>query len=62
LIKEMVKDHKEDLSEFHVEVSNGRDIGVKNAALQASKTLSEHLQMAQQPLSHKLHLSHKLVT
>ena len=47
-IKDMVKDHKEDLSEFHMEVSNGRDVGVKNAALQASKTLSEHLQMAQQ--------------
>jgi putative membrane protein len=47
-IKEMVKDHKQDLSEFHMEVSNGRDIGVKNAALEGSKIISEHLQMAQQ--------------
>ncbi len=47
-IKDMVKDHKEDLSEFHMEVSNGRDFSVKNAALQGSKTISEQLQMAQQ--------------
>ena len=44
-IKEMVKDHKQDLSEFHMEASNGH---VKDAATQGSKMISEHLQMAQQ--------------
>ena len=44
-IKEMVKDHKQDLSEFHMEASNGH---VKDAATQGSKIISEHLQMAQQ--------------
>jgi putative membrane protein len=47
-IKDMVKDHKEDLSEFHMEVSNGYYVGVKNAAAQGGKIISEHLQMAQQ--------------
>jgi putative membrane protein len=44
-IKEMVKDHKQDLTEFRMEASNGR---VKEAATQGSKIISEHLQMAQQ--------------
>jgi putative membrane protein len=47
-IKDMVKDHKQDLSEFHMEVSNSHDLGLKNAAAEGSKTISEHLQMAQQ--------------
>ena len=44
-IKEMVKDHKQDLSDFHMEASNGH---VKDVATQGSKIISEHLQMAQQ--------------
>jgi putative membrane protein len=44
-IKDMVKDHKQDLSEFNMEASNGH---VKDIATEGSKTLSEHLQMAQQ--------------
>ena len=44
-IKEMVKDHKQDLSDFHMEALHGN---VKDAATQGSKVLSEHLQMAQQ--------------
>ena len=44
-IKEMVKDHKQDLSEFRMEASNG---SVKDAATQGSKIASEHLQMAEQ--------------
>jgi putative membrane protein len=44
-IKEMVKDHKQDLSEFRMEASNGN---LKDAATQGSKVISEHLQMAQQ--------------
>jgi putative membrane protein len=45
---EMVKDHKQDLSEFRMEASNAHDPGVKDAATQGSKTIAEHLQMAQQ--------------
>jgi putative membrane protein len=44
-IKEMVKDHKQDLSEFRMEASNGN---LKDPATQGSKVISEHLQMAQQ--------------
>jgi len=47
-IKDMVKDHKQDLSEYHMEASNAHDPGVKDAAMQGSKTIAEHLQMAQQ--------------
>jgi putative membrane protein len=47
-IKDMVKDHKQDLSEFQMEASNGHDPSVKDAAMQGSKIISEHLQMAQQ--------------
>jgi putative membrane protein len=47
-IKDVVKDHKQDLSEFRMEVSNGLNVGLKNAALEGSKTMEDHLQMAQQ--------------
>jgi len=47
-IKDMVKDHKADVGEYHMEVTNSQYLGVKNAAAQAGKTISEHLQMAQQ--------------
>jgi putative membrane protein len=47
-IKDMVKDHKQDLSEFHMAVSNGHALAVKNVAAEGSKTISEHLEMAQQ--------------
>jgi len=47
-IKDTVKGHKEDLSSFQMEASRGHDPTVKDAALQGSKTISEHLQMAQQ--------------
>jgi putative membrane protein len=47
-IKDMVKDHKQDLSEFQMEASSGHDLSVKIAANQGSKTISEHLQMAEQ--------------
>jgi putative membrane protein len=47
-VKDMVKDHKQDLSEFHMEASNAHDSGVKDAAMQGSKTIAEHLQLAQQ--------------
>ena len=47
-IKDMVKDHKQDLSEFQTEASSGQDQTVKDAATQGSKVIAEHLQMAQQ--------------
>jgi putative membrane protein len=47
-IKDMVKDHKGDLSEFQAEASSGQDQLVKDAAAQGSKVIAQHLQMAQQ--------------
>jgi putative membrane protein len=47
-IKNMVKDHKQDLSDFHMEASNAHDPSLKDAAAQGSKTIADHLQMAQQ--------------
>jgi putative membrane protein len=47
-IRDMVKDHKSDLSEFQTEASNGSDPNVKDAATQGSKVIAQHLQMAQQ--------------
>jgi putative membrane protein len=47
-IKDMVKDHKQDLSDFQMEASNGQDPAVKDAATQGSQVISQHLQMAQQ--------------
>jgi putative membrane protein len=47
-IKDMVKDHKQDLTEFQMEASSGQDQTVKDAANQGSKVIAGHLQMAQQ--------------
>ena len=47
-IKDMVKDHKQDLSQFQTEASSGQDQTVKDAANQGSKVIAQHLQMAQQ--------------
>ncbi len=47
-IKDIVREHKRDLSEFQMEASNGHSPSVKDAAMQGSKAISEHLQMAQQ--------------
>jgi putative membrane protein len=47
-IKDMVKDHKQDLSDFQMEASSGQDQTVKDAASQGSKVIAGHLQMAQQ--------------
>ncbi len=44
----MVKDHKQDLSEFQAEASSGQDQRVKDAANQGSKVIAQHLQMVQQ--------------
>lgn len=47
-IKDMVKDHKQDLSDFQMEASSGQDQIVKDAASQGSKVIAQHLQLAQQ--------------
>jgi putative membrane protein len=47
-IKDMVKDHKQDLNEFQMEASSGQDQTAKDAANQGSKIIAQHLQMAQQ--------------
>jgi putative membrane protein len=47
-IRDMVKDHKQDLSEFQTEASSGQDQTVKDAASQGSKVIAQHLQMIQQ--------------
>jgi putative membrane protein len=47
-IKDMVKDHKQDLSDFQTEASSGQDQTVRDAANQGSKVIAGHLQMAQQ--------------
>ncbi len=47
-IRDMVKDHKKDLSEFQTEASSGQDQTVKDAANQGSKVIAQHLQMIQQ--------------
>jgi putative membrane protein len=47
-IRDMVKDHKQDLSQFQMEASSGQDQTVKDAATQGSKVIAQHLQMAQQ--------------
>ena len=47
-IKDMVKDHKQDLSEFQMEASSGQDQTVKDAASQGSQVIAQHLQMIQQ--------------
>jgi putative membrane protein len=47
-IKDMVKDHKKDLSDFQTEASSGQDQAVKDAATQGGQVISQHLQLAQQ--------------
>jgi putative membrane protein len=47
-IQDMVKDHKQDLSDFQTEASSGQDQTTKDAANQGSKIISQHLQMIEQ--------------
>jgi putative membrane protein len=47
-IKDMIKDHKQDLSEFQTEASSGQDQTVKEAASQGSKVIAQHLQLIEQ--------------
>ena len=47
-MKDMVKDHKSDLSDFRSEADQGSNPAVKNAASQGAGIINQHLQMAEQ--------------
>jgi putative membrane protein len=47
-MKDMVKDHKTDLSDFQTEAQAGSNPAVKSFASQGAQIISQHLQMAQQ--------------
>ena len=47
-IKEMVKDHREDLDAFNKEAAEGSNPVVKDAARSGAKTISSHLELAKQ--------------
>jgi putative membrane protein len=47
-MKDMVKDHKADLTDFRAEADQGSNLAVKNAADEGSGIINQHLQMAQQ--------------
>lgn len=50
-MKDMVKDHKNEIAEFKKEAAKGRDPELRNYAAQALPVLEEHLQMAEQTQS-----------
>src|SRR5271170_2805779 len=47
-MKDMVKDHKGDLTDFHSEADQGSNLAVKGAATQYAPIINLHLQMAEQ--------------
>ncbi len=47
-MQDMLKDHREDISEFNKEASSGHDPDVKAFAAKTLPTLREHLQLAEQ--------------
>lgn len=47
-LKEMVKVHKQDLNDFHLEATHGNTPSIRDAATQGGQSISEHLQMATQ--------------
>jgi len=47
-MEDMVKDHREDVSEFRKEASNGQDSDLKAFAAKTLPTLEDHLKMAEQ--------------
>jgi putative membrane protein len=47
-MKDMVKDHKGDLTDFHSEADQGSNLAVKGAASQYAPIINQHLQMAEQ--------------
>ena len=47
-IKQMVKDHKQDERDFKEEARNATDPNLKEAAMQGSQVIEQHLQMIEQ--------------
>jgi len=47
-MKDMVKDHKGDLTDFQSEADQGSNLAVKGAAGQDAPIINQHLQMAEQ--------------
>ena len=47
-IKDMVSDHKKDLSDFKAEAGNTQNSDLRQAVQQGGQVISEHLQMAEQ--------------
>jgi putative membrane protein len=47
-MKDMVKDHKQDVAEFQKEANNGTDPGLKSFAGMTLPTLQQHLMLAQE--------------
>ncbi len=47
-MKDMVKDHKGDLTDFRSEADQGSNLAVKGAASQDAPIISQHLQLAEQ--------------
>jgi putative membrane protein len=47
-MKDMVKDHKTDLTDFKTEAATGSNPAVQNAANRGSQIIGQHLQMAEQ--------------
>jgi putative membrane protein len=46
-LKQMIRNHKDEVGSCHDEVSNGQDPGLRNLANQAADTFNSHLQMAE---------------
>jgi putative membrane protein len=46
-IKDMVKDHREDVSDFQAEAQNGTNPNIRQFAASTLPTLKEHLNMAE---------------
>jgi putative membrane protein len=47
-IKDVAKNHKQNDSEFRLEVANALPVGLKNVALESSKTIEDDLQLDEQ--------------
>jgi putative membrane protein len=50
-MEDMVKDHKDDISEFQKEANHGGDPDLKAFAQKTLPTLQEHLRLAQEGLA-----------
>jgi putative membrane protein len=47
-MRDMVRDHQQDIADFQKEASGGSDAGLKSFATKTLPTLQEHLRMAKE--------------